>query len=596
MDAGTRFRRAAAFLAPKRRAVGAVLSFALVIAALNACEPLLLKYVFDRVAGQSVATALGMGLAGMLALGLVRELLMALQNWLTWKTRIEVQFALTSATVDRLQQLPLSFHRNSGVGATMTKLDRGVQGFVTALNDLAFNIVPSAAYLVLAIAMMFHLSPRLGLLALLFAPVPMIIARAASHEQLARERNLMERWTRIYQRFNEVLSGIVTVKSFAMEDREKHRFLGEMGDANDVVIRGLRRDSIAQGAQNVSVLLARVSVIGYGALLVSRGQVTLGTLVAFIGYIGAMFAPIQALSGMYKTLRTASVSIDQVFSILDHQDTLGDAPDALALPRVRGEVEFDDVTFTYGRRSTDRPLLEGITLRVKPGENVALVGPSGAGKSTLMSLLCRFYDPLHGVVRVDGHDLRAVKQKSLRHQLGVVFQDALLFNESVRANIAYARPDASFAEIVDAAKAAHAHEFIERLPNGYDTPVGERGNLLSAGERQRVAIARSLLKDPPVLILDEPTSALDAESEALVQDALARLMKGRTTFAIAHRLSTVVGADRIVVLKDGRIIEEGTHAQLVQRRGYYWSLVQRQTRGLLPFSDADAPAPLSPAA
>jgi ATP-binding cassette subfamily B protein len=290
------------------------------------------------------------------------------------------------------------------------------------------------------------------------------------------------------------------------------------------------------------------------------------------------------------------VSIDQVFSILDHQDTLGDAPDALALPPVRGEVEFDDVTFTYGRRSTDRPLLEGITLRVKPGENVALVGPSGAGKSTLMSLLCRFYDPLHGAVRIDGHDLRAVKQKSLRHQLGIVFQDALLFNESVRANIAYARPDASFAEIVDAAKAAHAHEFIERLPDGYDTPVGERGNLLSAGERQRVAIARSLLKDPPVLILDEPTSALDAESEALVQDALARLMKGRTTFAIAHRLSTVVGADRIVVLKDGRIIEEGTHAQLVQRRGYYWSLVQRQTRGLLPFTDADVPAPLSPAA
>ncbi len=451
----------------------------------------------------------------------------------------------------------------------MTKLDRGVQGFVTALNELAFNIVPSAAYLVLAIAMMFHLSPRLGLLALLFAPVPVIIARAASHEQLARERNLMERWTRIYQRFNEVLSGIVTVKSFAMEDREKHRFLGEVGDANDVVIRGLRRDSIAQAAQNISVLLARVSVIGYGALLVSRGQVTLGTLVAFIGYIGAMFAPIQALSGIYKTLRTASVSIDQVFSILDHQDTLGDAPDALALPPVRGEVEFDDVTFTYGRRSTDRPLLEGITLRVKPGENVALVGPSGAGKSTLMSLLCRFYDPLHGAVRIDGHDLRAVKQKSLRHQLGIVVQDALLL---------------------------HAHEFIERLPDGYDTPVGERGNLLSAGERQRVAIARSLLKDPPVLILDEPTSALDAESEALVQDALSRLMKGRTTFAIAHRLSTVVGADRIVVLKDGRIIEEGTHAQLVQRRGYYWSLVQRQTRGLLPFTDADAPAPLSPAA
>jgi ATP-binding cassette subfamily B protein len=574
-----------------------VLSFALAIAALNAAEPLVLKYVFDRVGGKGVATALAFGVFGMLALGLVRELLMGLQNWLTWKTRIEVQFSLTAATVGRLQQLPLSFHRNSGVGATMTRLDRGVQGFVTALNELAFNILPSAAYLILAIAMMFRLSPKLGLVALAFAPIPVIIARFASHDQLARERNLLDRWTKIYQRFNEVLSAIVTVKSFAMEDREKQRFLAEVGDANQVVIRGLRHDSFAQSAQNVSVLLARVAVIGYGALLVSRGQVTLGTLVAFIGYISAMFGPIQNLSGMYKTLRTASVSIDQVFSILDHQDTLGDAPDALSLPRVRGEIAFEDVTFTYGRRSTDKPLIDGLTLRVKPGENVALVGPSGAGKSTLMSLLCRFYDPIHGSVRIDGHDLRSVKQKSLRQQFGVVFQDSLLFNESVRANIAYARPDASFEEIVEVAKAAHAHEFIERLPQGYDTLVGERGNLLSAGERQRVAIARSLLKDPPVLILDEPTSALDAESEALVQDALARLTEGRTTFTIAHRLATVVGADRIVVLKDGRIIEEGTHAQLSQRRGYYWSLVQRQTRGLLPFTDTDAPpAPLSPAA
>jgi ATP-binding cassette subfamily B protein len=587
-------RRAASFLAPKRRAIAAVMSFALTIAALNACDPLVLKYVFDRVGTNGGARALVMGVAAMLALGLLREILLALQNWLTWKTRIEVQFSLTSATVSRLQQLPLSFHKSSGVGATMTKLDRGVQGFVAALTEVAFNIVPSAAYLLLAIAMMFSLSPALGLLSLAFAPVPVIIARLASNDQLARERTLMERWARVYQRFNETLSAIVTVKSFAMEDREKQRFLAEVDDANQVVVRGLRHDSLAQAAQNVSVLLARVAVIGCGGLLVSRGQVSLGTLVAFLGYVGAMFGPIQSLSGIYKTLRTASVAVDQIFSILDHQDTLGDAPDAVTLDRVRGEVEFDEVTFTYGRRATDKPLIDKLSLRVKPGENVALVGPSGAGKSTLMSLLCRFYDPVQGAVRIDGHDLRGLKQKSLRRQFGVIFQDSLLFNESVRANIAYARPEAAFEEIVEAAKAANAHEFIERLPQGYDTLVGERGGLLSAGERQRVAIARSLLKDPPVLILDEPTSALDAESEAVVQDALARLTKGRTTFAIAHRLSTVVGADRILVLKEGRIIEEGTHAQLVQRRGYYWSLVQRQTRGLLPLSDSDAP--LSPAA
>jgi ATP-binding cassette subfamily B protein len=594
VETRTRLRRVASFLAPKRRSVAAVLAFALVIAALNAVEPLVLKYVFDRVSGDRATRALALGIALMLVLGLVRELFVGMQNWLTWKTRIELQFSLTSVTVGKLQQLPLSFHRSSGVGSTMTKLDRGIQGFVTAINELAFNVIPSAAYLILAIAMMFRLSPRLGLLALVFAPVPVAIARFASHDQIARERTLMERWTRIYQRFNEVLSGIATVKSFAMEDREKQRFLAEVDDANRVVIRGLRHDSFAQGAQNASVLLARIAVMGYGAVLVSQRQVSLGTLVAFIGYVGALFAPIQSLSGMYRTLRTASVSVDHVFSILDHQDTLGDAPDAIVLPRVRGEVEFENVTFVYGRRATDKPLIDGLTLKVKAGENVALVGPSGAGKSTLLSLLCRFYDPVRGVVRIDGHDIRTVKQKSLRQQLGVVLQDSLLFNESIRANIAYGRPDASFEEIVAAAKAAHAHEFIERLPQGYEALAGERGNLLSAGERQRIAIARSLLKDPPVLILDEPTSALDAESEGLVQEALARLTKGRTTLAVAHRLSTVIAADRIVVLKEGRIVEQGTHAELLRHRGYYWSLVQRQTRGLLPFTDA--PAPLSPAA
>jgi ATP-binding cassette subfamily B protein len=306
-----------------------------------------------------------------------------------------------------------------------------------------------------------------------------------------------------------------------------------------------------------------------------------------VGYLGGMFAPIQSLSGVYKTLRTASVSIDQVFSILDHQDTLGDAPDAVEVGRLTGSVEFDGVRFGYGRRRSDRPLIDGISLSVSPGEHVALVGPSGAGKSTLMALLCRFYDPTEGAVRVDGMDLRGIKQRSLRRQLGVVFQDSLLFNESVRANISYGRPSATREEVEVAARAAHAHDFISQLPNGYETVVGERGCLLSAGERQRIAIARSILLDPPILILDEPTSALDAESEALVQAALARLMKGRTTFAIAHRLSTVVGADRILVLKDGAIVEEGTHRELVANDGYYRSLVERQARGLLP--DGDGP-------
>jgi ATP-binding cassette subfamily B protein len=249
---------------------------------------------------------------------------------------------------------------------------------------------------------------------------------------------------------------------------------------------------------------------------------------------------------------------------------------------IHGDLRWEHVRFSY--TPGDRPLLDGIDLHVREGERVAIVGPSGAGKSTLISLVQRFYDPTEGVVRVDGIDVRALKQRSLRRQIGVVFQDSMLFNESVRANIAYGRAGATNAEIEVAARAANAHDFIVRLPQGYDTVVGERGSRLSVGERQRVSIARTLLKDPPILILDEPTSALDAESEAMVQEALGRLSRRRTTLIVAHRLSTVVDADRIVVLREGRIVEQGRHPELMARGGYYATLVARQTRGLLPLT------------
>lgn len=574
-----RWRRVLGFLEGQQWAVGVILCLALGCAGLSALEPLLLKRVVDGLSG-GLGAAVAWGILLLLGMTLVREGLTALQSWLTWRTRLHVQYKLQEASVGRLHCLPVSFHRQEGVGALMTRLDRGIQGLVGAVGEMAFNVIPSLVYLVVAVVIMLQLDWRLALGVLVFAPFPALIATVAAPAQTVRERRLMERWVGIYSRFNEVLSGIVTVKSFAMEHREKQRFLTQVREANGVVVRGVGLDALVGLSQGAMVLMARGAALGAGAWLVARGEMTVGTLVAFLGYVGGLFGPVQGLSGTYKALRTASVSLEQVFSILDAQDSLGDAPDAREVTHVQGAVTFRGLRFRWPGQ--ERYLLEGIDLHVRPGESIALVGPSGAGKTTLMSLLCRLYDPQEGQVLVDGRDIRTLKQASLRRNIGVVLQDSLLFNESVRNNIAYGRPGASLEEIIAVAQAAHAHEFIVQLPEGYDTVVGERGSRLSAGERQRIAIARSLLKNPPILVLDEPTSALDAESEALVQEALLRLMKGRTTFSIAHRLSTVVGADRILVLKSGQLLEQGSHTELMRQGGYYASLVRRQTQGLLP--------------
>jgi ATP-binding cassette subfamily B protein len=569
-----RLRRAMAFALPHRWMVAVILLLTFAVAATNALEPLVMKYIFDRLEGNGTFRAVLIGVSILAGLALLREIGGGFSNWLSWRTRIGIQYALLDATVEKLHRLPNEVHRREGVGAIMSRLDRGIQGFIGAISEISFNVLPALAYLLLAIVVMLRLDWRLTLLVLLFTPVPALLAAFAAPAQTRREKVLMDRWARIYARFNEILSGIVTVRSFAMEDAEKRRFLHDVGETNREVVRGIRFDTSIGAVQNVAVTAARLAAIGFGGLLILRGEATLGTLVAFLGYVGGLFGPVQGLTGIYRTLRMASVSLDQIFSILDTQEHIGDAPDAVEATNVRGEVEFKDVHFAYGASGVI--ILRGIDLHVRPGEMVAIVGPSGAGKSTMMALLQRFYDPTRGAILIDHRDLRKLRQMSLRRQIGVVLQDALLFNEPVRDNIAYGRPEASRQEIEAAARAANAHEFIMALEKGYDTEVGERGSRLSGGERQRIAIARALLKNPPILIFDEATSALDVELEAKVQEAIERLIRGRTTFVIAHRLSTVVNADRIIVLKGGRIAEAGHHAELVASGGYYASLIERQ--------------------
>ncbi|HET7626300.1 MAG TPA: ABC transporter ATP-binding protein, partial [Verrucomicrobiae bacterium] len=562
-----------------RRSVLAIFIITLVLAAINAAEPLILKYIFDNLAPHRTTHVLFLGIVLLLALGVFREIATAFSSWLTWHARLGIHYSLLESTVERLHRMPLGFHQADGVGAIMTKLDRGIQGFLTGITEILFNIFPAILYLAISIVVMVRLNWKLAVIVMCFLPVPAIIAALAGPEQNRRERDLLDKWSRIYSRFNEVLSGIVTVRSFSMEDAEKQRFLKDVNAANQVVIRGVGRDTGLGAATNLVVTFARIAAIALGGMLVLKDTITVGTLIAFLGYVGGLFGPVQGLTGIYQTIQRAYVSLDEIFSILDFQEHLGDAPNAMEVTNVKGRMSFEGVKFHY--EDPNRPILNGIDLEVNAGQTLAIVGPSGSGKTTLMALAMRFYDPQEGAIRLDGHDLRTLKQRSLRRNIGTVLQDPLLFNDTVRNNIAYGRPEASIEQVKEAARAANAYNFISHLPETYETMVGERGSRLSVGERQRIAIARALLKDPPILVLDEATSSLDAESEALVQEALDRLMKGRTTFVIAHRLATVVHADRIIVLKHGLIAESGTHDELMRRRGYYSTLVERQTRGLI---------------
>jgi ATP-binding cassette subfamily B protein len=572
-------RKSLPFISPYRARLAVVLATALLGAAVGACEPLALKSIFDGLGastrslhGLLAGTAL---LAGVLA---VRGALGVRLDRASWRVRIAIHERLTRAVVSRLHALPIAYHRGSSPAAVMTRMERGINGSVAAFSDVFFQMVPTALYLALSLAIMVQLDWRVTVAVCLFVPVPPLLSAWAAGEQAQRERTLLDRWAALFARLNEILSSIALVKSSTMEEAEAGRFLSGVEKANGVVVRGVVTDSRVGVMKGLAVGLARLAALVLGGLRVARGELSPGALVAFLGYIGALFGPVQGLAAMVQTVRRGAVSLEAVFSILDAPETIADSPDALQMERLRGEVELRKVTFEY---RPGNPVFRDLDLKVAPGERVALVGPSGSGKTTLMSLLQRFYDPTRGQVLVDGVDVRRIAQRSLRTHIGVVSQEVPLLDDTIRDNIAFGRPGATFDEIVSAARDAHAHEFIVDLPDGYDTRVGDRGALLSAGQRQRIAIARALLRDPAILILDEATSALDAESEAIVQDAMDRLSTGRTTFVVAHRLATVTRADRILVFRSGQIIESGTHGDLVGRRGYYASLVERQVRGLL---------------
>jgi len=542
-------------------------------AGLELVPPLFQKEIIDEIITARDLTYLGVVITALIGAYALNQLVMIGDNYVRHALGERFIFDLRVRLYAYLQKMSLSFFERTSTGELMSRVTNdlsALEHFVThgsALTAVDFMRLIGGAII------LFVLDWRLA--ALVMIPIPILALGFRHYNTKIRPvyRRVRARLGDINAKLQDNLSGIRIIQAFAREDIEYQRFSKESERYYRARVKGIRYWSIFFPAIRFFGAMGTVIVLGVGSIMVVKGELTLGTLVAFIAYIASIYDPINRLTEVDNTFQEAIAAGERIFELLDETMDVEDAPDAIELPVIRGDMVFEQVNFKYG--SGDR-VLHDISFNMAPGEVVALVGPSGAGKTSIANLICRFYDPFKGQVSIDGFDLRRIKLNSLRRQVAVVLQDSFLFNNTVAENLHYGKPDADREELISAAKAANAHDFIMQLPHGYDTEIGERGVKLSGGQKQRLALARAILADPRILILDEATSSVDAEAEYLIQQALDRVLKGRSALVIAHRLSTIRNADKIIVLDRGRIAEVGKHEALMQQGGLYNQLYQRQ--------------------
>ncbi len=595
-------RRVLGYGAPYTAKIVIVLLTILVISGLTLVPPLIMRTLIDTAIPDEdlrLVTLLGVG---MIAVPLINGVLGVLQRWASAAIGEGIIFDLRCQLYGHLQRMSLGFFTATRTGELMSRLNNDVVGAQQAVTGTFVTLVSNIVTTILTLAIMLGLEWRLTVLAIVILPMFVVASRRVGKTLRVIRRQQLEQNAEMSAHMQETLSvsGALLVKLFGRTRDEDQRFAGHAGQVRDL---GVRQATIGRWffmALGVMSAIGTAMVFWFGAVFVINGSLTIGTIVALSAYLGNLYGPLTALTNARVEFATSLVSFERVFEVLDMGHDIVEAAAPVRPAEVRGRIELEGVWFSYGgvaglesvrrygwsgmsegedlsaRRDVTGWALEDLSFTVEPGELAALVGPSGAGKTTTTYLVPRLYDVARGRVLIDGIDVRAMDMETLADTVGVVTQESYLFNDTIAANLRYARPSATDDELRAAAEAANIAAFIEELPLGYDTAVGERGYRLSGGEKQRIAIARVILKDPKVLILDEATSHLDAHSEALIQEALERVMHGRTSLVIAHRLSTILAADQIFVIDHGKLVETGTHEQLIRQGGLYASLYQTQ--------------------
>ena len=497
------------------------------------------------------------------------------EKYLTTSVGQWVMHDLRRTLYFHVQRLSLAYHDHKQTGDLISRVTSDIDAIQSFIASGLLGAFTDTLTLAGMIGVMFYLNWRFTLIALSVAPPLFAVVYSYTRRIKRASREVRKKEGEIVSVIQEVLTSIRVVKAFGREDYEQRRLEEESLESVEIALRARSLKSKLAPIVEIIVAIGTAMVLWFGARMVLRGGLEAGSLIVFIFYLGKMYKPMQDLSKMTDSYSKAAVGYERIQEVLNAHREVADMPGARPAPRFKGGIEFEHVTFGY---EPDVPVLRDVSFRIEPGQVAALCGPTGAGKTTVISLIPRFYDPGAGVIRIDGTDVRRYTQKSLRQQISFVLQETLLFHGTVWSNIAYGKPGATRAEILRAAEIANAREFIEKMPQGYDTVVGERGVTLSGGQRQRIAIARAVIRDSPILILDEPSSGLDAASEKLVFEALDRLMEGKTSLVIAHRLSTIRRSEVIFVIDKGAIVERGKHAELLKSGGLYAQLYELQFR------------------